>query len=242
MTGRINIFGNLNTQNYTSVNPDKHDAIFKNDGTARFLALYNLDGTLDTVSIEVRKLRYQGQINPTYYVSLTDPMADFDSITDCFLALKYDSEEKTIIIDDAQYLMANEAMNRSKEQGYQKWSEIANHFYQLLLLIRQLPEDVIVYLLAHTETDANGKERFKTVGKLMDSYSIEGVCTICLKTMVDDGYYFTTQNNGYDTVKSPMGLFQTEKIDNDLKAVDTAIRDYYNIPIKSTKKTNKKEG
>ena len=209
--------------------------ILGESGTGKSCSLRNFtNDDIAFINVMSKPLPFRSDIKPY----------NTDNYDKVFNALKEapNRGKKTIIIDDAQYLMANEAMNRSKEQGYQKWSEIANHFYQLLLLIRQLPEDVIVYLLAHTETDANGKERFKTVGKLMDSYSIEGVCTICLKTMVDDGYYFTTQNNGYDTVKSPMGLFQTEKIDNDLKAVDTAIRDYYNIPIKSTKKTNKKEG
>ena len=65
---------------------------------------------------------------------------------------------------------------------------------------------------------------------MTDSYSVEGMCTIVLKTLVEDGhYFFTTQTNGYDTVKSPMGMFAEMRIDNDLKAVDKTIREYYNM-------------
>lgn len=151
--------------------------------------------------------------------------------------------KKIIVIDDAQYLMVNEMMDKTREQGYQKWSDMAKHFYDLLFEIREvLPDDITVYLMAHTETDANGKERFKTVGKLLDSYSIEGVCTICLKTVVDNGYWFATQNNGFDTVKSPMGLFSSDKIENDLKMVDDTVREFYNIPLGQSNKTTKKDG
>ena len=136
---------------------------------------------------------------------------------------------KAIVVDDSQYLMANEYFKKSSISGYQKFTEIAMNFWSLMqMVITDLPEDVVVYFMAHTETDANGKEKFKTVGKMMDNYSVEGMCTIVLKTLVEDGhYYFVTQTNGYDTAKSPIGLFDSLKIDNDLKAVNTKIREYY---------------
>lgn len=141
------------------------------------------------------------------------------------------AKTKSIVIDDAQYLQANEYMRNAKVQGYQKFTDIALNFWSLVqMIIKELPDDIIVYLLGHIETDNNGKEKFKTVGKMTDSYSVEGMCTIVLKTLVEDGhYYFTTQTNGYDTVKSPIGMFPDFKIENDLKEVDKAIRKYYEI-------------
>lgn len=141
------------------------------------------------------------------------------------------AKTKSIVIDDAQYLQANEYMRNAKVQGYQKFTDIALNFWSLVqMIIKELPDDIIVYLLGHIETDNNGKEKFKTVGKMTDSYSVEGMCTIVLKTLVEDGhYYFTTQTNGYDTVKSPIGMFSDFKIENDLKEVDKAIRKYYEI-------------
>lgn len=147
--------------------------------------------------------------------------------------------KKTIVIDDAQYLMANEFMRRSSELGYQKFTDIANNFWTLINgITNDLPFDVIVYFLMHTDTDDNGNEKAKTIGKLLDEkICIEGMSSIVLKTAVKDGVYtFLTQNNGHDTVKSPLGMFKTYEIDNDLKAVDTTIREYWELdtPIESS--------
>ena len=133
------------------------------------------------------------------------------------------------MIDDAQYLQANEYMRKANINGYQKFTEISLNLWSLFQMVKDdLPEDVVVYFMAHVERDADGRERFKTVGKMMDNYSVEGMCTIVLKTLVEDGhYYFTTQTNGYDTVKSPLGLFDSLKIDNDRKMVNQKIREYY---------------
>lgn len=141
---------------------------------------------------------------------------------------------KSIVIDDAQYLMANEFMRRSSEVGYQKFTDIANNFWTLITSVTDdLPFDVIVYFLMHTDMDDNGNEKAKTIGKLLDEkICIEGMSSIVLKTAVKDGVYsFLTQNNGHDTVKSPLGMFPTYEIENDLKKVDTAIREYWELDI-----------
>ena len=71
----------------------------------------------------------------------------------------------------------------------------------------------------------------KTIGKMLDEkITVEGMFSIVLKTVVNDGnYYFQTQNSGKDTCKSPIGLFNSMLIENDLKKVDNAIRDYYDL-------------
>ena len=142
------------------------------------------------------------------------------------------AKTKSIVIDDCQYLMVNEFMRNAKVNGYQKFTDIALNFWNLIqTVIHQTPSDVIVYFLGHIERDKDGNEKFKTVGKMMDEkITTEGLFTIVLKTFVQDGhYYFTTQTNGMDTVKSPMGMFAAFQIDNDLKMVDDTIRAYYNL-------------
>ena len=139
---------------------------------------------------------------------------------------------KSLVIDDSQYLMANEFMRRASENGFQKFTDIGRNFWALVDMINHdLPEDVIVYFMQHTELDANGNEKAKTIGKLLDEkITLEGLFSIVLKTAVVDGsYMFTTKNNGADTVKTPMGMFEQDLIENDLKAVDDAIRDYYGL-------------
>ena len=142
------------------------------------------------------------------------------------------TDKKVIVIDDTQYLMCNEFMRRATEKGYDKFTEIAQNFWSLVVQeINGLADDVIVYLLCHTATDDNGVEKMKTIGKLVDEkITPEGLFTIVLKTAVSDGqYYFITQNNGKDTVKSPEEMFSTYAINNDLKYVDEKIRNYYEL-------------
>ena len=142
------------------------------------------------------------------------------------------AKTKSIVVDDCQYLMVNEFMRNAKVNGYQKFTDIALNFWSLIqTVIHQTPTDMIVYFLGHIERDKDGNEKLKTVGKMMDEkITTEGLFTIVLKTFVQDGhYYFTTQTNGMDTVKSPMGMFESFQIDNDLKMVDDTIRAYNNL-------------
>ena len=138
------------------------------------------------------------------------------------------------VIDDAQYLMANEFMRRCKEVGFQKFTDMATSYWQLVqYVIKELPADRVVYFLSHIERDNNGNEKCKTIGKMLDEkITVEGMFTVVLKTHVQDGRYtFVTQTNGMDTVKSPMGMFDQLEIDNDLAMVDKTIREYYGIEI-----------
>ena len=145
-------------------------------------------------------------------------------------------KKNIIVIDDCQYLMVNEFMRRAKEKGYDKFSDIGKALWELIRFIEELPNDVIVYFLGHIDTDDNGREKFKTIGKLLDEkVNIEGMFTTVLKTVASNGkYMFATQTNGSDTVKSPMGLFDTQYIDNDLKMVDGALRVYYGLTPEHT--------
>lgn len=141
------------------------------------------------------------------------------------------TNKKAIVLDDAQYIMANEFMRRATERGYDKFTEIAFHMWDIVESVKDLPADTVVYFLSHIERDSEGNEKVKTIGKLLDEkITLEGMYTIVLKTNVSDGQYsFITQNSGKDTVKSPIGLFSSYAIDNDLKYVDEKIRNYYEL-------------
>lgn len=137
---------------------------------------------------------------------------------------------KVVVIDDAQYIMANEYMRRAKETGFTKFTDIGQKMFNIVDLVKALPQDVIVYFLWHTETDNDGIVRAKTIGKMLnEKITVEGKFTIVLRTQVEDGAYkFLVHNNGQDTVKSPMGMFEGP-IENDLKLVDSTIREYYGL-------------
>lgn len=142
------------------------------------------------------------------------------------------SQKKTFVIDDSQYLLCFESFAKAKEIGYGKFTDMALHFYNLVqFVIRQTPPDVIVYFLHHTETDGNtGKVKAKTMGKMLDNQlTLEGLFSIVLMAYTDGKKHtFITQSDGFTTAKSPMEMFPVE-IDNDLKAVDQAIREYYEL-------------
>lgn len=139
---------------------------------------------------------------------------------------------KCYVIDDSQYLMVNEFFDRAKDTGYQKYTDIGLHFRNLVHYINQnLPNNVIVYFLHHTELDSTtGKTKAKTVGKMLDNYlTVEGCFNIVLQAEVEGKeHYFITQTDGSNTAKSPEEMFPA-KIANDLAYVDKSIREYYGL-------------
>lgn len=145
------------------------------------------------------------------------------------------SKAKSIVIDDSQYLLANELFDRATEKGYDKFISMAANFRNLIHFVNELNdednEDKIVYFLHHSELDSDGKEKVKTIGKMLDEkLCVEGCFDIVLYCQ---DYKFYTQSAGQSVAKTPEGMFELE-IPNDLKFVDDTIRDYYGM-------TNNKE-
>lgn len=142
---------------------------------------------------------------------------------------------KKYVIDDSQYLLAFEYFDRAKETGYNKFTDIALNFRNLIqFVITSTPQDCIVYFLHHTETSSDGTLKAKTIGKMLDEkLTVEGLFSIVLLCRAEkDRHIFITQSEGFSTAKSPMEMFP-EEIDNDLKLVDTTIREYWGMaPLK----------
>jgi len=136
-----------------------------------------------------------------------------------------------IVVDDFQYLLATEFMTRAHETGYTKFTEMARHYYDVLTAAGNLAAHKRVYFLSHTDTSEAGQVKAKTIGKLLDEkITVEGLVTIVLRTHVINGQYvFSTRNSGSDTTKTPIDMFDTEHIPNDLMEVDKAITTYYDL-------------
>jgi hypothetical protein len=139
------------------------------------------------------------------------------------------------VIDDASYLLAFDNFARAKDSGYQKYTDMAVAFQQLLTAARQTDEDTIVYFLMHPDTGEDGREKPKTIGRMLDEkLCVEGMFPIVIDCEVradEDGrprHVFVTENDGSNLAKAPMGMFEPV-MDNDLKAVDDIIRDYYEM-------------
>lgn len=137
---------------------------------------------------------------------------------------------KTLIIDDFQFLMANEFMTRALERGFDKFSEIGKHAYDLLNLLPTLRDDLDVFVLTHSEENNVGKMKIKTIGKMIDqNVTIEAMYATVLQTEINDGKYcFITQGDARHIAKSPLGMFETREIPNDLFLVKNRMNEYFN--------------
>lgn len=202
--------------------------ILGESGTGKSTSFRNLDPT-NTLLIQAIKKPlpfkatgwgYFSPENKTGNIFVTDHVSSI-------IELMQKTRRKIIVIDDYQYILANELMRRFRETGYSKFSEIGFNGWNLINVAASLPEDVHVYITAHTMTGDDGLTKIKTPGKLLETYSIEGMFSVVLRTAIRDGeHFFSTRNSGSDTVKSPLGMFEDELIPNDLAIVDKAIKDF----------------
>ena len=201
-------------------------AVMGESGTGKSTSLRNFQkGEASVINVSKKPLPFRNTLS----VFKTDNYQEVQ-------AMIKRAQAKSLVIDDAQYLMAFEYMHRAKEKGFEKFTDIGANFFNLTQTAVSLPDDKIIYFLFHIERTKDGNEKCKTIGQLLDEkITLEGLFTIVLKTVVLlDGnnqrqFCFATVNNGSDTVKTPMGMFTDPLIPNDLKVVDAVIRDYYGM-------------
>lgn len=146
------------------------------------------------------------------------------------------SNKKTLVVDDSQYLSVFANFARCKEPGYTKFVDMALNEYNLIqFVIQVLPADTIVYFLRHIDTDDSGRIHAKTIGKMLDQNlgGLESMFSIVLLAGTDGkDHWFDTQSDGYSPAKTPLEMFSDRRIDNDLKAVDQTIRAFYEMGAK----------
>lgn len=189
---------------------------------------------VSVISVEKGRLPFKTDIKP---IKVPDNFKSEEITSNAMLnAAKYSwlqmaiksAPTKAVVIDDSQYMLAGEMFDRSKEKGYDKFTDIAANFRNLIHYINNLAEeDKIVYFLHHTEADADGLAKVKTIGKMLDEkLVVEGCFDIVI---LCDNHKFVTQSDGRSSAKTPEDMFSDLEIPNDLKAVDTAIREYYEM-------------
>lgn len=149
----------------------------------------------------------------------------------------FSTNKKSIVIDDAGYLITNHFMSKHSSAGggngvFTLYNELGDHFWTLIEFVKnKVAEDKIVYFIMHEDKNDNGDVKPKTIGKLLDEkVCIEGMFTIVLRCLnIDNKHIFKTQSDGLDVCKTPLEMFENIEIDNDLKLVDTTIREYYEL-------------
>ena len=162
---------------------------------------------------------------------------DYEQVKKCLSSSKANS----IVVDDAGYLITNYFMRNHSSKGsgnaiFSMYNTLADNFWNLVEFIKKLPEDKIVYIIMHEDTDDFGNVKPKTIGKLLDEkICLEGMFTIVLRCIQENGkHLFITQADGGAVSKSPMGMFDDLQIDNDLLYVDKTIREYYGLEEKES--------
>ena len=206
--------------------------IIGKSGSGKSTALRNCvnDSNWNLVNVLGKPLPFKGKVPQV----VTD---DYEQVKRCLTS----SMAKSIVVDDAGYLITNYFMRNhsSKGQGnaiFSMYNTLADNFWKLVEYIKHLPEDKIVYIIMHEDTDDFGNVKPKTIGKLLDEkICLEGMFTIVLRCIQENGkHLFVTQAEGGAVSKSPMGMFEELEINNDLLYVDNKIREYYGLEIKES--------
>lgn len=207
-------------------------------GSGKTYSLKNFQpGEVGIISVEKGRLPFKSELKVARVPSFSndESIKSYASLN----AAKYawieeiiaSKKTKTFVIDDSQYLLVNELFDRAAEKGYDKYTQMAANFRNLIHFINDLPDDdKIVYFLHHSEPDGSndGREKCKTIGKMLDEkLTVEGCFDIVLYCQ---DHKFFTQANNQSTAKTPEDMFPLE-IPNDLKAVDRTIREYYGLEV-----------
>ncbi len=219
--------------------------VLGNSGSGKSVSMQNLDpATTWITNVIGKQLPFRGwKSKYTMFDRTTKEgnMVAVHSHDEVIKSMEYAAsrpEIKTIVVDDAQYIMSYEFMARAKEQGWTKFSDIAQHMFDVLICPDKLRDDLTVIFLSHSEeivVDGKALVKMKTIGKMLDDkITIEGLFTIVLlcvsykNTESEMEYVFVTKSNGTNPAKTPMGMFKEITIPNDLKAVLDRVEEYNN--------------
>lgn len=153
------------------------------------------------------------------------------------------NKKRAYVIDDSTYLMQFDAFRYAKVKGYDKFVDMAQSFEQLLEAAMATNDDTIVYFLHHPQFADDGSAKPQTIGRMLDNQlNVEGLFPIVIEARVEDGeHLFVTENDGTNIAKTPMEMLPP-KMPNDLKAVDAAIREYWQLKPLVDPKPSEKDG
>jgi ABC-type dipeptide/oligopeptide/nickel transport system ATPase component len=200
--------------------------IIGKSGSGKSTSLRNCKEGFNLIKVLDKPLPFKGKIP----CGVTD---DYSKVMSWLKGAK----EKSIVIDDAGYLITNHFMNNHASTGkgngvFSLYNEIGDKFWNLVQFISlQLPADKIVYIMMHEDTNDFGDIKPKTIGKMLDEkVCLEGMFTIVLRCVSSENkHMFITQSSNGAVSKSPIDMFESLEIDNDLKIVDQKIREYFEL-------------
>lgn len=210
-------------------------------GTGKSTSIKHLDPK-ETYIINVAKKELPFKGADKLYNVDSKNYKEVDDANEITRLLKTISEKaphvKNIVIEDSNYIMGFNLMEKATETGFTKFTLMARDMVDLFRTARKLRDDIKVFYFSHPETVEDGGEiigyKIKTAGKMIDSQiGLEGLLTVCLYTHVEEtkdgvcNYYFVTNKFKKYPAKSPDGMFSEIKVPNNLKLVADTIDEYY---------------
>jgi len=144
---------------------------------------------------------------------------------------------KNIIIEDANYLMGFNMVDRATETGYTKFSVMAQSMKNLIQGAKKLRDDITVVYMSHIEEIEDAGEivgyKLKTAGKLVDKeLKLDGLFTVVIYAVPETKgekteYNFHTNRFKKYPAKSPAGMFEQNTMENNLKTIIETVNKYY---------------
>jgi hypothetical protein len=215
-------------------------AIVGESGTGKSTSIRNLDPkTTYIINTAEKELPFKGSSklynteNKNYYV----PSNTLDVLNKLKTISEKATHVKDVVIEDSNYLMSFNLVNKALEVGFTKFSVMAKDTVQLIREAKGLRDDLNIYYFTHSEPVMDGEDivgyKIKTSGKAIDTQIVmEGLFTMVIYTSVDTKsdrceFNFITNKLGKIPAKTPMGMFKELKIDNDLQVVSQTIREFY---------------
>jgi len=188
-------------------------------GTGKSSSLRNFKkDEIGYISVTGKELPFQTDVKPVVLKKTEEIVAAINK-----------SKKPVIVVDDVNYLFTFQVFGRSQEKDqFQVFRDIGNGFYKLVETIINKDTDQNVYLFGHIELNDKNLVQLKTAGKtIRDNIAPEGLTNIVFESVNDMGeFVFRVKSDG-SGVKSPIGMFEGDTIENDLKKVNEAVNKYY---------------
>lgn len=204
-------------------------------GSGKTTAMRNLDPkTTFYVDCDKKGLSWKGW--KKQYNGETKNYIQTDAPTTVMQILTHVNEDdqykhiKTVVIDTINGVMVAEEMRNAKVNGFGKWTDLAQYVWSIFDYCLTMRDDLNVIILAHaiTDTDDNGVvfTHIRTNGRKLEKIVLESKLTTVLLAVCKDGKYVFKTRSDRSSVKTPLGAFDDDEIDNDIKLVIKALEEF----------------
>lgn len=204
-------------------------------GSGKTTAMRNLDPkTTFYVDCDKKGLSWKGW--KKQYNGETKNYIQTDAPTTVMQILKHVNDDdqykhiKTVVIDTINGVMVAEEMRNAKVNGFGKWTDLAQYVWSIFDYCLTMRDDLNIIILAHSITDADDNgvvfTHIRTNGRKLEKIVLESKLTTVLLALCKDGKYIFKTRADRSSVKTPMGAFESDEIDNDIAKVLDSLKEF----------------